>query len=53
MSLLGEASAQSPESAIRELVRPRRRIRSLLTVLRVAAQLETAAVGFGSHGRNL
>src|SRR5437773_11655989 len=52
MSLLGEASAQSPESAIRELVRPRRRIRSLLTVLRVAALWEAFLVGLASLRAN-
>src|SRR5437867_4523908 len=52
MSLLGEASAQSPESAIRELVRPRRRIRSLLTVLRVAALWEAFLVAAASLRQN-
>src|SRR5437867_12287111 len=52
MSLLGEASAQSPESAIRELVRPRRRIRSLLTVLRVAALWEAFLVAAASLRAN-
>src|SRR6266487_3713936 len=52
MSLLGEASAQSPKSAIRELVRPRRRIRSLLTVLRVAALWEAFLVAAASLRAN-
>ncbi len=52
MSLLGEASAQSPKSAIRELVRPRRRIRSLLTVLRVAALWEAFLVAATSLRAN-
>src|SRR6266496_85178 len=52
MSLLGEVSAQSPKSAIRELVRPRRRIRSLLTVLRVAALWEAFLVAATSLRAN-
>src|SRR6266568_908622 len=52
MSLLGEVSAQSPKSAIRELVRPRRRIRSLLTVLRVAALWEAFLVAAASLRAN-
>src|SRR3989441_8215096 len=52
MSLLGEANAQSPESAIRELIKPRRRIRSFVTVLRIAALWEAFLVAAASLRAN-
>src|SRR5437879_1870529 len=52
MSLLGEANAQSPESALRELIKPRRRIRSFATVLRIAALWESFRVAVASLRAN-